>query len=1144
MEHDIDALDSLLAAALVAFRAAKPSGGKAAPELENLAARCAKEGAGPAARRAAALRLWAESEAASRGGDPARLGGPSGWARAAAESLAARAGHAESGYREAVELAMAYGALASYRNAANDELAASALSALRAAFFRDFLEKGRLRSEAGGEGARADIVLCALPFGLIDAGNVVMVETVAALSPARSGRDAALLAWYFAELGRTQASRERGSEASAALEALRSAGGRDALAEAYLCLASDALASSLGDESDPASWHESEGDGSLYRFQDKARLPVFPASGEEVLLRARFAPGSESARAFVVLDCAAGRREIEMRPVGLDGRENYREADIGAFSAFERVSYRFVLEPPGGSRIEGPRYSFSVLSREAVVSASPTGDGGLRLCTRESPEGAAFARVEPTAGGVALRLASSPIPPAAGASPRPTSAAGRGFSRGLSLELGPEASLSFSAQGRVAAEGFSGLGLSALELDLDEEGRIHRALLRLRSSPGERYYGTGERYASVDHGGRSLDSYVFNQYCGQADRSYLPLPFYSSSSGYGLRLSAAGRARLGFDSGPRGYVELELDPAGEGSSLAFTFYEGRAHEALAAYLADSGLPELPPRWAFGPWMSSNNWDSQALCLEQVRLTRELGIPATVLVLEQWSDEATFYIWNDAVYERKPGGEAFALSDFRFPSSGRWPDPKAMVDAMHEAGLRVLLWQAPVMKHMDGIPHAQRDEDERCMVERGYCLERGDGSPYRIPDFEWFRRSLVPDFSNPEARRWWLAKRAYLVDEIGIDGIKTDGGECVYGSSARDFAARVGDELRNAYPVDYEGVFHRWLRERKGGDAMTFSRSGFEGSQAYPAHWAGDERSTFEAFRASVRAGINAGLSGIPFWGWDFAGFSGEVPSAELYLRAASMAALCPIMQYHAESRGEECRDRTPWNIAERSGDPSVLEAYRALARLRMNLLPYLWAEAELSSRTGLPMMRALFAEFPGEPWLGGIDDEYMLGSSILVAPILEEGASSREIVLPKGKWTPLLGGESVEGDRVLRAACPLRSPLCGTAAFIREDSVVSLNLPADFSLPGDVGSSVEDYERLCFLLSVGGGLEAEYRRYDGSSVRLSARREGDLVLAEVENGGDEAIWLADSGAKERRFSSAGPGRTVLRLEASGARAAT
>jgi alpha-glucosidase (family GH31 glycosyl hydrolase) len=946
-----------------------------------------------------------------------------------------------------------------------------------------------------------------------------MVETVASLPPPRDAREEAMLAWYFAELGAVDKAimlmgRASGEGASG-----------DPLASTVLLLARNCLERESGSGAGPESWHLPEGDGGRYRFQVKARLPLNPVEGERVLLRAHFGSAQASRPAAVVVDSGGSRREIPMRVVAADGVESYREAAIGSFGSGESVSYRFVFDSAEG-RLEGPSFSFDIGLREAVSSALALGDGQFRLRTRSRPDGTAYARVARTAGGIGLFVSGSPI----SADTYPSSSEAEDD---LAIDLGPDASLRFRSGGAVLTGGFSGLGLSPLELDLDAEGRVMRCTLRLRASAGESFYGAGERYASVAHEGRSLDSYVFNQYCGQADRSYLPIPFYSSSCGYGLRLVSGGYARMGFDSCPRGYVELELESGGRGAPIGATFYAGSPREALAGYLADVGMPALPPRWAFGPWMSSNNWDSQALSLEQVRLTRDLGIPATVIVLEQWSDEATFYIWNDAFYERRPGSEAFRLADFKFPAEGRWPDPKAMVDEMHSAGLRVLLWQAPVMKYMDGIPHAQRDEDERHMIASGYCLSVEGGAPYRIPDFEWFKRSSVPDFSNPAARAWWLSKRRYLVEEIGIDGIKTDGGECIYGRGVRDASGRRGEELRNAYPVEYEGAFHRWLREEKGGDAMTFSRAGFEGAQAYPAHWAGDEKSTFEAFRASIRAGLSAGLSGLSFWSWDFAGFSGDVPSAELFLRAAAMAALCPIMQYHAESKGERCRDRTPWNIAERSDDPLVVDAYRALARLRMNILPYLWAEAKRSAATGEPMMRALFAEYPREAYLRGVDDEYFLGPSLLVAPIVREGQSSRDALLPPGLWSPLLGpGPVLEGGRIVS----LDSPVGGIPAFLREDSMIALNLPESLDFPGDVGNGVDAYRRLCFLIHAREGFEEEYERYDGMTVSLRVgEREGRGFGVEVENGGREAVWLAQASARTRAWVKAEPGRATLEL---------
>ncbi|MBK8048751.1 MAG: hypothetical protein IPK16_17480 [Anaerolineales bacterium] len=335
----------------------------------------------------------------------------------------------------------------------------------------------------------------------------------------------------------------------------------------------------------------------------------------------------------------------------------------------------------------------------------------------------------------------------------------------------------------------------------------------------------------------------------------------------------------------------------------------------------TGRPDAPPpAWVFGPWMSSNEWNNQARVEHEVAMTRQHGIPATVLVIEAWSDEITFYTWNGAQFTPRSGDRAPRLADFTYPAAGPWPDPKRMVDDLHAAGIRLLLWQIPALKQGDE-PSAQHDADVAYAIEQGYVIRRKDGSVYRNPAF-WFNQAPIPDFTNPAAAAWWLSKRAYLLDEIGVDGFKTDGGEHLQGSDIVAFDGTTGSELVNAYPNLYVGAYYRFARARRNGDAIIFSRAGYAGAGAFPLHWEGDENSSWEAFRRSLIAGLTAGLGGILFWGWDIAGFSQALPTAELYLRATAMAAFCPIMQYHSEYTppGEPSKDRTPWRVQEHSGD--------------------------------------------------------------------------------------------------------------------------------------------------------------------------------------------------------------------------------
>ncbi len=177
----------------------------------------------------------------------------------------------------------------------------------------------------------------------------------------------------------------------------------------------------------------------------------------------------------------------------------------------------------------------------------------------------------------------------------------------------------------------------------------------------------------------------------------------------------------------------------------------------------------------------------------------------------------------------------------------------------------------------------------------------------------------------------------------------------------------------------------------------------------------------------MNAGLSAAASGIVYWGWDIAGFSGEIPSAELYLRATQAAAFVPIMQYHSEFNHHRTpsRDRTPWNIAERTGDARVLPVFRAYAQLRERLVPYLTAAAAESIATDRPLMRPLFFEWPDDPEVWRADVEWLLGDDILVAPVLAPGVEERDVYLPAGEWIDVWTGQRHAGGRTITAAAPI-----------------------------------------------------------------------------------------------------------------------
>lgn len=586
----------------------------------------------------------------------------------------------------------------------------------------------------------------------------------------------------------------------------------------------------------------------------------------------------------------------------------------------------------------------------------------------------------------------------------------------------------------VAVDAAAGLVPGSVEV-LDDGERLLRARFALALSPAERVSGFGERFDALDHRGQSLDSVVFEQYKSQgAERkTYLPMPFAHVVGGRGWGFHVRTSRRVWFDVGAsapdRLVIEAHVDSASTASDIIeVAAYEGTPHQVLDAFLGEVGRPEQLPDWVLRLWASGNEWNTQAEVMRQADLHREHGIPIGSIVIEAWSDESTFHIWRDAQYTPRADGGPMRLADFTFPAEGAWPDPKGMVDELRARDIALLLWQIPLIK-LRPHPRGQTRHDADAAIREGVLIREpgpdGRLRPYRNRGW-WFPLGLMPDLTDERAAQWWTEKRRYLVDELGIDGFKTDGGEHAWGRELQYLDGRRGDEANNTFPVAYAKAYGDLLR-RAGKAPVTFSRAGFTGSQSHGAYWAGDENSTWEAFRWSLFAGLNATASGVLYWGWDIAGFSGEIPTAELYLRSMAAAAFVPIMQYHSEFNHHRTpsRDRTPWNIAERTEDERVLPGVRRIVALRERLVPYLSTESAWAIDRGTSLMRPLFFDWPDDERLWGHPLQWMLGRSILVSPVTAEGATSHTATLPEGEWVHAFSGEHVTGGGTHTSEVPL-----------------------------------------------------------------------------------------------------------------------
>ena len=570
-----------------------------------------------------------------------------------------------------------------------------------------------------------------------------------------------------------------------------------------------------------------------------------------------------------------------------------------------------------------------------------------------------------------------------------------------------------------------GVFISNEEWLTDLMGNVRKVRFTLPLQEGEKVVGFGERFHSVVQNNDIVDAIVYEEYKGQGHRTYLPTPFAHVIGGhYGFYINTTTPTFFDVGRSSKNLLAIEVEVPPERLTLQVDFYLGDPSEVLFQHLKQVGNPELPPDWIYEFWISSNEWNTQERVDREVTECLVAGIYPGVVVLEAWSDESTFTVFRDAHYQVTDGKRGLNASEISYPEDGAWPNPGAMIAALHDRNIKVMLWQIPVLKD-EGQLGSQAQANWNYAISQGKVVLDGQGEPYKIRGF-WFQNGLLPDLTDPEVREWWSEQRRYLVDELGVDGFKTDGGEHAWGDDLIYLNGDSGLVKNNLFPVYYTQTFHELL-VRYGRKPVTFSRAGFSGSQKYPTFWAGDENSTWQAFRASITAGISASACGFYFWGWDIGGFSGEIPSSELYLRGTAMATFCPIMQVHSEFNNHKVpsNDRTPWNLAKRHKDPNILIAFRRFVEIRKALIPYLSQEGAHSILSGRPLMAGLFFDYLHDEKIWEFPFQYLLGRDVLVAPIVEEGQRELKIYLPVGDWVDLFTKEHMSGGRIIEKEVPM-----------------------------------------------------------------------------------------------------------------------
>lgn len=484
-------------------------------------------------------------------------------------------------------------------------------------------------------------------------------------------------------------------------------------------------------------------------------------------------------------------------------------------------------------------------------------------------------------------------------------------------------------------------------------------------SPGERIYGCGESFTSLNKVGQKVNLSVVDPQGPETDGMYKPVPFYFSNRGYGIFMHTSAPATADFGASYIGAQRLFM---GDETMDFFVFF-GEPKQILNEYTNVTGKSPMLPLWTFGTWMSRISYFSQKEGLEIAHQLRANRIPADVIHFDTG--------WFGVDWQ----------CDYQF-AKDRFKDPVGMLKTLKKDGFHTCLWQLPYF--------TPKNRYFKELVAEGMAVRNGNGTL----NYE----DAVLDLSNPKTVTWYQDKIAHLIKQ-GVGAIKCDFGEAapydgLYASG------KTGFYEHNLYPLRYNKALWEAVKanspEQEG---VIWARSAWAGSQRYPLHWGGDAATNevgSVGMMGDLRGGLSFGLSGFSFWSHDMGGFVTQSPD-DLYRRWLPFGFLSSHTRTHGAPPTE------PWLISK-----DFTDAFRANAEMKYQLMPYVYAQAKDCSEKGLPMVRALFVEFPHDAGAWLVEDEYMYGSQILVAPLLESG-TGRSVYLPKGKWIDYQNGKVYEG---------------------------------------------------------------------------------------------------------------------------------
>jgi alpha-glucosidase (family GH31 glycosyl hydrolase) len=616
----------------------------------------------------------------------------------------------------------------------------------------------------------------------------------------------------------------------------------------------------------------------------------------------------------------------------------------------------------------------------------------------------------------------------------------------------------------------------------------NRVLQSFHCDPRERFFGLGALSHGVEHRGETIASWVSEQGIGKKRRQtlldgfplqgdlhdrYLAVPFVLSSRGFGLLLEGSRRSRFHLCPGSGNGAAERWAVEVSGSRLSYLVIDGgpeaSALTVLERLTAITGRPRLPPSWAFGPWIDAIKGRAQVIATA-TRLRAE-GVPASAIWTEDWIGGYPHL-----------GGYHLRYQWSADPTL--YPDLKGMTSELRSLGFRFLGYFNPFLEEGSSLWGEALAGDHAVLGQ--------DGKPIVFADPS-FKNTMLPDLTAPRTVDWLKSYLRAAVQGSGLDGWMADYGEWLP-VEARMRDGTDGLEIHNLYPLLWQRAHREALDAvRPEGDYLFFVRSGWTGTGGIaPVVWAGDQQTEWgdlDGLASVISIMVNCGISGIPILTHDIAGYSsqGVAPSSkELFFRWTELGAYSPIMRTH---HGFVAAENWRWDK-----DAETIAHFARYARLHVALFPYRYSLARQAAERGLPIVRHLALHHGDDPRAAREKTAFLLGPSLLVAPVLAPGASSRRVYLPAGRWYELGSGELREGGREYEVSAPLGEiPLFAPAGGILPrflSTVETLD-----RCPGCGLADLTAAERGPLALDLYLGRSGSLTLYDGSTISL----EGSLA---------------------------------------------